>query len=278
MLTDLSSVATFLTYCEDDRGWSANTTARYKAVLATLMPFGDPLTIDPDGIQQWWDSRIWRVENGKPIKRANSSRANELASLRTYYKWATKFSHRPDDPTRVQDFPLVDNHVPRPIGESDLTRLLGPLTEDAPDLRRAVALGAYSGLRVSEAAGLSWSDIDHDSRRIYLRGKARKERVFGLTPILLDKLLPDTGGNVVTAGGKPYTGPVLQRKVNRLMERNGIGHTFHDLRKRGATMVLAKGISPFAVAQAFGWSSIQTAQSYAVVGDETLDQIAAAMI
>ena len=33
-----------------------------------------------------------------------------------------------------------------------------------------------------------------------------------------------------------------------------------------------------AVAQAFGWASLQTVTHYAVVSDETLDEIAAAMI
>lgn len=270
----MTSIPAFLTYCEHDRGWSVNTAKRYAYVLDQLSQAADPFTITREELEDWWQTRIYL---GSGEKRANSSRANELGCLRSFYKWANKFDHRPDDPTRRLDFPNVDNHVPRPIGEADLTRLLGPITEDAPDLRRAIALGAYCGMRVSEAAGLDWAMIDQERRRIYLRGKGRKERLFGLSPLLLDKILPEVVGNVVTAGGKPYSGAVLQRKVNRLMDRNGINHSYHDLRKRAATLVLAKGISPFAVAQAFGWSSIQTAQSYAVVGDETLDQIAAAI-
>ncbi len=101
---------------------------------------------------------------------------------------------------------------------------------------------------------------------------------MALSPLLLDKLLPDTGGNVVTAGGKPYSGAVLQRKVNRLMERHGIKHTFHDLRKRGATLAMARVSNPQAVAQAFGWASLETVKHYAVVGDETLDDIANAIV
>ncbi|MDQ3307566.1 MAG: tyrosine-type recombinase/integrase [Actinomycetota bacterium] len=261
-------VEAFITYAQRDRRRSVHTLTRYRAVLAQLTQYGDPLTIDREAVEAWWESRY---------DLSPATRANELACCRAFYRWATKFDHRTDDPTRRLDAPKVPNRVPRPIGETDVHRLLGPLTDDALDLRRAVALGNYAGLRVSEAAGLDWSMIDQEARRIYIRGKGAKERVFGLSPLLLDKLLPDTGGNVVTAGAKPYSGPVLQRKVNRLMERNGIKHTFHDLRKRGATIVLNRGISPFAVSHAFGWASIQTAQAYAVVSDETLDQIASAI-
>jgi integrase len=156
--------------------------------------------------------------------------------------------------------------------------LLGPLTTDTPDLRRAVALGAYGGLRVSEAAALDWRDVDQEARRIYVRGKGRKERVVALSPVLLDLLLPEVAGNVVTAGERAYSGATLQRKVNRLMERHEIAHTFHDLRKRGASLALSKGLNPVAVQQMFGWSSMQTVTHYAAVGDEELDRIAAAMV
>lgn len=256
----------FIYWADRDRGRSPHTIARYRAVLGQLE---DPANATREEVEAWWATRY---------DAAPATRENELACLRTFYRWMTRFDHRSDDPTRRLDAPNVHNKVPRPIGESDLTRLLGPLTEDHPDLRRAIALGVYGGLRAAEAAGLDWQMIDQDSRRVYVRGKGSKERVMALSPILLDKILPDTGGNIVTAGGRPYSPATLQRKVNRLMERHGIGHTFHDLRKRGATLAMAKVQNPQAVAQAFGWSSIQTVSHYAVVGDETLDAIAQAMV
>lgn len=263
------TMAAFLSYAEHDRNRSPHTLARYRAVLGQLAATCDPATATAEQVEAWWASRY---------DYSASTRANELACLRSFYRWAAKFDHRTDDPTRRLDPPKVPNHVPRPIGRSDLSQLLGTFTDDAPDLRRAIALGAYGGLRVSEAAGLDWSGVDQEARRIYVRGKGGKERVVGLSPLLLDHLLPETVGNVVTAGASPYSGPVLQRKVNRLLARHGIGHTFHDLRKRGATLALAKGNSPLAVAQMFGWASIETAQSYAVVSAEELDAIAAAMV
>ena len=253
---------------------SPHTIRRYRETLHSLTAIADPATADVETIQVWWDLRIER-DGGKA--RSPASRSNELACLRSFYRWMTRNDYRPDDPTRRQDFLKPDNHVPRPIGEHDLSRLLGELTKDAPDLRRAFALGAYAGLRVSEAADLDWADIDLESHRLYVRGKGRKERVIGLSPILTDKILPNTGGNVVTAGDVPYAGATLQRKTNRVMARAGISHSFHDLRKRGATLSLARGMNPEAIRQVFGWSSMQTVTHYAVVGSEELDKIAEAM-
>jgi len=263
----MSIVPAFLEWAEHDRRRSPNTLARYRAVLASLAQVAAPETASIEDVEAWWATRLDRSE---------ATRANELACLRSFYRWATRFGHRADDPTRRLDAPKIPNHVPRPVGEADVRKLLDAAA-DEPALRRTLALGAYAGLRVSEAAGLDWSGIDEESRRIYVRGKGRKERVFGLSPVLLDLLLPRVEGNVVTAGGQPYSAGVLQRRVNRFMARSGVEHTFHDLRKRAATLAIAKTGDVYAVAKAFGWSSVETASAYAVVSDEALDRIAAAI-
>jgi site-specific recombinase XerD len=62
------------------------------------------------------------------------------------------------------------------------------------------------------------------------------------------------------------------------MARHGISHTFHDLRKRGASLALSKGANPAAVRTMFGWASMETVSHYAVVGDEELDRIAEMLV
>jgi site-specific recombinase XerD len=243
-------------------------------VLTSLEHFANAIDADLDDVQAWWESRFMLSGDRSHMVRAASSRANELFCLRSFYKFATKFDLRPDDPTRRLDAPAIENHVPRMIGRTDFDRLLGELTADAPDLRRAYALGGYAGLRISEAASLDWANLDIEARRIFVRGKGRKERPVPLSPVLLDYLLPNTGGNVVTAGGEPYSAATLQRKINRHMARHGITHTFHDFRKRGASIALSKGANPVAVRAMFGWSSMETVSHYAVVGDDELDRIA----
>lgn len=255
-------VEEFLRWAEMDRRRAVATLDRYRAVLGQIP---DPLNATMAEIEAWWATRYEMSE---------ATRSNELACLRSFYKWATRFDHRSDDPTRRLDAPKVPNKVPRMMGRTDFENLLGPLTEDALDLRRAFALGGYAGLRVSEAATQDWRDVDLEARRMYVRGKGNKERAVPISAVLLDYLLPKTTGNVVTAGGEPYTAANLQRKINRFTARHDIEHTFHDLRKRGASIALSKGGNPVAVKQMFGWSSMETVQHYAVVGDSELDRIA----
>lgn len=260
-----SDIEAFIHWAEADRSRSPYTIERYRSALAQLE---DPVNETIHTIQAWWESRY---------SMSPATRQNELACLRSFYKWCMKFDLRDTDPTRRLDYPAIPNQIPRPIPKSETERILGKMTADNLIIRRAVALGVYGGLRVSEAAALDWANIDMESRRMYIRGKGAKERVNAIGATLQDLIMPNTGGNVVTAGGQRISGPVLQRKINRFLQANGIDNTFHDLRKRGATMAMARVKNPQAVAQYFGWSSLQTATKYAIVGDEVLDEIAEAM-
>jgi len=244
-------------------GQSANTLRRRRAVLTGI---GNAGTATRDEVEAWWASRR---------DLAPATRANDLACLRSFYRWCLRWGHRDDDPTIRLDPPQVPNNLPRPMGKADLRKLLDTLPDD---LRRAVALGAYGGLRVSEAAELEWPNVNAETRRMYIRGKGRKERVVGLSVTLLDELLPDTGGNVVAAGGQAYTADTLQRKVNRAIRRAGVGGTFHTLRHRFGTVAYEATGDLLAVSRAMGHSSTKTTEVYAATTDEVLDRIAAAVV
>lgn len=260
-------VEQFLTYADLDRNWSPATVSRYRHVLTSL---DEPAVWTVDDADRWWESRRHM---------APASRENELAVLRSFYKWLTRFDHRPDDPTRRLIAPNVAKTVPDHVGRAELVKLLAACDdENAADLRRAICLGAYGGMRVSEAAALDWADINTEERRIRIHGKGAKQRLIGYSPLLLDELLPDVGGNVVRGGGRGYVGAVLQRRVNRFMARHGVPKTFHDLRKRYVTLAIARTGNVHAVANAAGWESIETARTYAAMSDETLDQIANAVV
>lgn len=259
-------VNAFFAWSTRDSRRSPRTIERY---WYTLKQIPSPSTATIAEFEEWWATRY---------ELSPATRANELACLRTFFKWMTKFDHRPDDPTRRLDPPKVHTQVPRMVGRTEMDMLLGEATADYPDLRKVFALGAYAGLRISECAELDWKDIDVEQRRIYVTGKGAKERPVPLSPVLLDYLLPDTGGNVIRAGGKPYSGAVLQRKINRLMARSGSQRTFHDFRKRAASIALSKGANPAAVRTMFGWASMETVTHYAVVGDAELDRIAEMLV
>ena len=240
-----------------------NTVAARTRVLRSVGIAG---TATREDVELWWASRR---------DLAPATRSNDLACLRAFYKWANRWEHRTDDPTTRLDAPGVDRGQPRPMSRADLRRLLDTLPDD---LRRAVALGAYAGLRVSEVAALDWSDVDLETRRAVVRhGKGGKSRTVAIGAILVDHLLPDVGGNVVNAGGKAATAAVLQRRVNRAIQSAGVDATFHQLRHRYGTLAYQATRDLVAVGRQMGHSSPVTTAIYAAASDDVADAIADAV-
>jgi len=262
MGTDTRKVPDWLDSLEA-RNLSPNTIATYARTMRT---FPDADGADVDRAEAWWQSR-------RALSPA--TRCNELAAVRAFYRWQIRHDVRPDDPTRLIDAPKLPRGIPHPLSRVDLAHLLNTLGDD---MRRAVALGAYAGLRVSEAASLDWREVDREFNRLRVSGKGAKERLVGLHPLLLDHLLPDTGGNVVTAGESVYSAGTLQRKVNRAIKDAGVQATYHAARHRFGTVALAGTDNLLAVSRAMGHSKPETTAIYAAATDSDLDLIAAAAV
>lgn len=259
----------WLEWLSRDKGRAPNTILTYRRSARSV---GVPLeTATREDIEAWWRRRAVDAD-GNP--RAHTARNNELSAIRSFYIWAQRFEHRSDNPTVRIDLLKKQHRISRFVGNDDLAKLLNTLP---PDLRRAVALGAYGGLRVSEAAILDWRDVNQDQRRMIVKGKGSKERVVGCSFTLLAVLLPDTGGNVVTGGGLVHDGHYLQVKVNAAIRAAGVDATFHKLRHRFGYKAAEAGIPATSIAHAMGHDSLTTTMGYIAAVDSDLDLIAEAV-
>ena len=241
----------------------ANTIARRVATLRYIPCAG---TATREDVEAWWLTRAHL---------APASRHNELSNLRSFYRWAMRWEYRDDDPTVRLDSPRVDPGLPRPMTREDLRKAIDQLYR--PDIRRAVCLGAYAGLRVSEAAALRWSDVDLENQELrVMNSKGNKSRRVPISPTLLDALLPDTGGNVVS-GGEPYSTSRLARRVREAFKALGIEATFHMLRHRYATMAYEATGDILAVSRLLGHANVKTTQIYVRTREDVARAIALAV-
>ena len=126
--------------------------------------------------------------------------------------------------------------------------------------------------RLSEAAGLSWSDVDFENSRVLFRDtKSNEDRYVPFAagsdlPGDLQRLKVQT----LQAGGPfaRYGNSNLRTKWPRLVKDSGIAYvTRHDLRRTGITRALLNGMPPVAVQKLAGHASIETTMKYYVQVD-----------
>lgn len=262
-LTDPISSA-YIAWCVAE-GVPENTIRRRRTVLRSVATAG---VATREEIEDWWTTR-------RHLRA--STRANDLAVLRSFYTWCQIWEHRQDNPTIRLRPPKSATGAPKPFSRRELDLILEAVENDPP-LTRAVLLGAWAGLRVSEAARLRWSDIDVDNRRARVTGKGSKTRSVTLSKRLLDKLLPDDGGNVVTGRDRGWAPGTLGRKVNAAIKAAGVVGTFHKLRHRYGSVGYQRTKDPKALAEQMGHASVSTTMSfYAAAADEAAQQIADAV-
>lgn len=231
-----------------------------------LRSIGNAGVATREQVEAWWVVRS---------ERTPATRANDLACLRSFYRWCQIWEHRLDDPTVRLQAPKVPNGLPRPITAAELEVLL---TKLSGPLRRAVCLGAYAGLRVAEAAHLAWPEVDVDAHRARILGKGSKSRLVAFSPGLLAQLLPNTGGNVVTGTSEAYSPAQLDRRINRAIANTGVAATFHQLRHRYGTVAYRATGDLIAVGRQMGHASTHTTAVYSAASDHVADKIANAVI
>ena len=90
----------------------AHTVARRRVVLRGL---GNAGTATRGDVETWWTSRAHL---------SAATRANDLACLQSFYRWAIRWEHRGDDPSIRLDAPKVAKGLPHPTSRTDLRKLL----------------------------------------------------------------------------------------------------------------------------------------------------------
>lgn len=244
---------------QNDR--APNTLTSRRRVLKSV---GNAGTATREQVEAWWESRA-ALEPG--------SRAVDLSHLRGFYKWCQIYDHRADDPSIRVRTPRVPHKIAKRARPAELATLLD--SDMGDDLKRAVMLGAYAGLRISESAALDWSDVDDDADTIIIReSKGGKSRIINVSPTLIDWMGAPAKGSVVTAGDGWYSAPQLQTKLNRAIRRLGLTVTTHSLRHRFGVAAYQISGDLLAVAEMMGHSSVQTTQIYAEASSDVKKKIA----
>ncbi len=284
----------FLSWMASERGRSANTLSAYRRDLtgytAWLAAQRETLaSVDRAGLDRFVQQR--RASGSAP-----SSVARQLAAVRMLHRFMAEEGMRADDPTADVEGVRVPAGIPHPLSEAEVGALIAAVVGSDPASLRDRALLEFlyaTGARISEACGLSLSDLDRDHRVVRLFGKGSKERVvpFGRSAAAaMDEWLAlgrahleparwarrgDQEAVFLNTRGARLSRQAAWAVVRKYGERTGVADKLspHVLRHSCATHLLDHGADLRIVQEMLGHASISTTQVYTKVSQERLWQV-----
>ena len=291
-MTSLTDRERFLTWMRVEQGRSDRTIeaygrdiAQYETYLATAK--SNSRVVKPAVIEKY-------VGQLRANERAPKSIARQFAAIRMFHRFMLDEGLRTDNPTAFIDGVKVPSGIPKALSEEEVELLLNAVTGvDSLAVRdRALLEFLYAtGARVSEACGLSMSDVDMESNVARVFGKGSKERIVPFGRHAKEALETWLG-----AGGRPMLCPQQWAKrdhadavflgvrgtrlsrqaawgiVRKYAMLAGIKSELspHVLRHSCATHMLVHGADLRIVQELLGHASVSTTQVYTKVDNEVL--------
>ena len=291
-MTSLTDRERFLTWMRVEQGRSDRTIeaygrdiAQYESYLATAK--SNSRVVKPAVIEKY-------VGQLRANERAPKSIARQFAAIRMFHRFMLDEGLRTDNPTSFIDGVKVPSGIPKALSEEEVELLLNAVTGiDSLAVRdRALLEFLYAtGARVSEACGLSMSDLDMESNVARVFGKGSKERI-----VPFGRHAKEALESWLSAGGRPMLCPqqwakrdhadavFLGSRGTRLSRQAawGIVRKYamlagikselspHVLRHSCATHMLVHGADLRIVQELLGHASVSTTQVYTKVDNEVL--------
>lgn len=225
----------------------------------------------------------WQVAGIKP-----SMRRKAVEVLRSALRHAVALGLCGENTASRVSVPRKGDRAPAWLDRSDARKLLRAVRGRPLEAAYALALGL--GLRRGEILGLSWGDVDFDSRTLHVRWNrveysggtrlaapksAASRRALALPRVVEDSLrrqlhrerlkaeaegveLRPDDPVLTTRRRRPYWNSYLHTELQSALCKLGLPPMrYHDLRHTAASLMLSEGISPRTVMEIMGHRNLQ---------------------
>lgn len=278
--SSIEPVKAFIAHLDIEKGYSMATTMAYARDLAQFETYLNTRAHSLDRVREIEKKQVqgflsWL--HGQGVKKSSMSR--KLSTLRTFFRFCLKKHRVEKSPLAGISNPKAEKRHPRVLNVDQALALLESKLPPEPMHLRDMALAELlygSGLRISEALGLTLEDIARKQGIIRVIGKGNKERIVPLTPIgreRINRYLDQRGaflsGPDVTFLFLGLHGKRLQRReAQRVLERLSVAAQLpraispHVLRHSYATHMLEAGADLRSVQELLGHKRLSTTQRY----------------
>lgn len=289
-------VAEFLEYLTQTKKYSGHTATAYDTDITDFLLFferfngGDVLLHDLSRA----DTTCFRSYLADRQRRglSHKSTARALSSLRSFYKYLSRYHNISNDYISLISSPKVPRKLSKAIDPIDVENMHGAIRaidSNEPWLAArdwALVLLLFGcGLRISEALKIKNSDTIGCPDVLRIVGKGNKERLVPVLPVVWESIEKYKSlrpfGNTPddelfrSVRGLPMTPRMAQKVVENLRHYLQLPDyvTPHALRHTFATALLAGGADLRSLQELLGHSSLSTTQLYTKINMSEISNI-----
>ncbi|MBI1952961.1 MAG: site-specific tyrosine recombinase XerD [Candidatus Omnitrophica bacterium] len=269
-----------------ERALSANTVAAYgrdlRQFAKNLKPPKPPAEVARADVLRY-------LMGLKESKLATTSIARKLVAIKVFFRFLVSQGAVRTDPAGPIETPRLWKTLPEVLNVEEVTRLLqavgGRKAKEVRD-RAILELLYASGLRVSEAAQLTLSDLNQEAAFLRCQGKGGRERVVPVGRQALawiGRYLTQVRPGFKTESPKLFLNrfgkPLSRQSIWILIKRSAVAAGIkkeispHTLRHSFATHLLERGADLRVVQELLGHANIATTQIYTHVDRARLKAI-----
>ena len=219
-----------------------------------------------------------------------ASRARKSSSIKGFFKYITKKKHYLDkDPLEELETPKKKKALPKYLTLEQSMELLNAVEGENRERDYAIiTLFLNCGLRVSEMAGLNYTDIRSDNT-IRVLGKGNKERVIYLNSACVNAIndymrvrpvdeVKDKNALFISRNHRRMSVKTIQAMVYKYLEKIGLsaqGYSCHKLRHTAATLMYQHGgVDVRVLKEVLGHENLGTTEIYTHLSSEQMKKAA----
>lgn len=220
----------------------------------------------------------------------SAARARKCSSLKGFFKFITNKQHLLEvNPIEELEVPKKKKSLPKYLTLEQSVELLNSIEGEYKERDYAIiTLFLNCGLRVSEMAGLNYTDIRNDNTMRVL-GKGNKERIVYLNSACINAIqdymkvrpvdgVKDKHALFISRNHNRMSVKTIQAMVYKYLEKIGLnaqGYSCHKLRHTAATLMYQHGgVDVRVLKEVLGHENLATTEIYTHLSSEQMKKAA----
>jgi site-specific recombinase XerD len=217
----------------------------------------------------------FRVALRRWISLSPKSRARKVATLKSFASWLYQEKYIETEMSHILVSPKVPVRLPYYLSLDEVLNVLQLCKSQFSDKRSLLFVLLYgTGLRVSEACGIKWNQLNLNNRSVSIVGKGNKNRLVILPHQLIEMLKQQSRSGEYIWGEGPLNPRLAYDWIRQLGAAAGLARPIHPhlLRHTYATHLLTSGANIRVIQQLLGHESLAATEKYTHLNLQQLAQ------